>query len=100
MPRHQTGTTAQRISSRIGNEDAAARTVAVAICAPAPAAGLNETSTTGPRPDAAAGDGGMLHEGVRSPTTGAAAAQNTVDARIQCRTAADRLRSASAATMP
>src|SRR6185503_6158451 len=64
MPKHQTGTTAARMNSRTANDDPAAGTVAVATRAPGSVTALMETSTTVPRPDAAAEDEGRLHDGV------------------------------------
>src|SRR6266576_6044105 len=98
-PSNQTGTARARMTSRTTEDETEAGTFAAEAGAPDTVTGLKETSTAGPLPDAAA-DAGMLHDGVSNPTTGPAAVQKSVSARIQWRTAADRRCSANAATMP
>src|SRR5205085_10405225 len=99
MPSNQTGPVAALVKSRIADDDGAA-TVAVAAGAGGVDTGLKDTSTAEPLPDAAVDIAGMLHDGVSRPTIGVAAAQKSADSRIQWRTAADRRRSANAASMP
>src|SRR4030095_11739180 len=81
IPISQTGTVAAQIRP-LAAEDCGVGGTVVAVTARGLTIGLHETSTC-LRSDVAAANVRMVHDGVRRPTMGAAAAQNSVRARIQ-----------------